>query len=350
MISFAEKHPELVLEWARENEYSPDVVSYGSNKMIIWNGSCGHTWTATAKNRGNGSGCPYCSGNKALRGYNDLETLYPELVKEWSDSNYPLKPDEVTARADRSVWWECQRCKQKWKARIADRTDGHGCPVCAGEKLVSGINDLATLYPMIAAEWSDRNDKKASMIRPKFRENAWWKCQDCGSEYKAVVDSRVKGRICPECLRISRQENIPFRNVEEERIFKMNAIAHYADIVGVNVVLGSDDIIGVPLDTYFPGQKAAIIYSKPLVSEYRVRRENAKNWLCLNAGIRLFRILPRDGNEYDNCICITLSDCSMDTLSAGLQTVFDILKIPVDVDIVRDMRQIKSRSVQQHME
>ena len=43
MISFAEKYPELVAEWAEENEIRPENVSYGSNKKIIWNGRCGHT-------------------------------------------------------------------------------------------------------------------------------------------------------------------------------------------------------------------------------------------------------------------------------------------------------------------
>ena len=62
MISFAEKYPDLVGEWAPENEASPSEVSYGSNRMIMWRGMCGHYWTASAKNRGKGHGCPYCSG------------------------------------------------------------------------------------------------------------------------------------------------------------------------------------------------------------------------------------------------------------------------------------------------
>ena len=83
MISFAEKHPELVGEWAEENEIRPENISYGSNKKVIWNGICGHSWEASIKNRGNKHGCPYCSGNKVLKGVNDLATLYPELVDEW---------------------------------------------------------------------------------------------------------------------------------------------------------------------------------------------------------------------------------------------------------------------------
>ena len=99
MISFAEKYPDLVSEWAKENEIRPESISYGSNKKVIWNGSCGHTWTASIKNRGNNHGCPYCSGNKVLKGVNDLATLYPQLVEEWDESNRPLMPDMVSRKA-----------------------------------------------------------------------------------------------------------------------------------------------------------------------------------------------------------------------------------------------------------
>lgn len=38
------------------------------------------------------SNCPYCSGKKLLKGENDLQTLYPDIAKEWDwklNSNKP---------------------------------------------------------------------------------------------------------------------------------------------------------------------------------------------------------------------------------------------------------------------
>ena len=92
MQNFAEVHPELLSEWSSENELRPEQVSYGSNKPIIWNGVCGHTWTATPKNRGNKHGCPYCSSNEILVGVNDLASRHPKLAKEWSEKNHPAMP------------------------------------------------------------------------------------------------------------------------------------------------------------------------------------------------------------------------------------------------------------------
>ena len=348
MISFAETYPELVSEWSDENEFGPEMISFGSNKMIMWKGLCGHTWAATAKNRGNGSGCPYCSGNKVLKGFNDLAHLYPKLAEEWDESNGSLKPDMVTRKANREITWKCLRCGQTWRSRIADRTEGHGCPVCSGEKLVPGINDLSAKYPMIAKEWSERNEKKPDRVWPKSRENVWWKCKDCGHEWKAVIDTRVKGSRCPECARREKEERVPYRNIEEERQFKINLVAYYATLAGEEVLIGSDKQIGIELDTYFPEQRSAIIYSRPLQRECLVRRENAKNWLCLNSGIRLYRILPPEGNEYDNCVCITLTDRSLDVLSTALQAIFDMMKMPADVDIERDIKKIKKFSKVAH--
>ena len=80
--------PELASEWSEENEIKPTEVSIGSHKKVIWKCKLGHKWIATVKSRTiNKTGCPYCSHNKVLVGFNDLATLFPEVADEWSDKN-----------------------------------------------------------------------------------------------------------------------------------------------------------------------------------------------------------------------------------------------------------------------
>ena len=396
MISFAEKHPELVAEWALENEIRPDQISYGSNRKIIWNGRCGHTWKATIKNRGNNHGCPFCSGNQVLYGFNDLASQYPELVTEWSELNYPLFPTAVSVKANRKVWWKCRNCGQHWQARIADRTDGHGCPVCSGEKLVKGINDFATEHPNLAAEWSQMNSKSASEMWSKSRENVWWKCSLCGYEWRAVIDSRVKGLNCPACE--NRRVHTGFNDLlslhpdiiddwctekngeltpdkilaTSDRVVywkgKCNhvwpqkisdhlkdrrcpmcrgllyeelpgqMIRHYADVAGAIYKEYDVDKIGIPLQFYFPYHNAAIEFYYKDLHDSRPRRrwENAKNWLCLNSGIRLVRILSHDAVEFDNCICIKRTNDFDDVLEMAVDSAFKFVGIDVDINIKRD--------------
>ena len=153
-------NPVLAAEWSVKNgSLKSDEVSYGSSRKVWWKGKCGHEWQATVKNRNSReSGCPYCSGNKVMKGFNDLATTHPEIEEEWSSLNFPLVPSEVSAGSNKMEWRKCRECSYEWKARIADRTEGHGCPVCSGEKLIAGMNDLETLYPDLAEEWSDKND------------------------------------------------------------------------------------------------------------------------------------------------------------------------------------------------
>ena len=88
MRSVEENSPELANEWGPDNgSFTPQNVSYGSNKSIQWIGKCGHTWITSPKARAHGEGCPYCAGKKILTGFNDLKSQYPELAEEWSDKN-----------------------------------------------------------------------------------------------------------------------------------------------------------------------------------------------------------------------------------------------------------------------
>ena len=94
--SLAEVHPELVSEWSEKNlTLTPDDITFGSNKKVWWRGACGHEWQASVKARSNGEKCPICSGARVIAGINDLTTLEPLLVKQWSKKN-KIKPTEVS--------------------------------------------------------------------------------------------------------------------------------------------------------------------------------------------------------------------------------------------------------------
>ena len=335
MKSLAEVYPQLVKEWSEKNKLSPTMVSYGSSKKYLWNGSCGHEWEATVKNRGNRkSGCPYCSGNKVLVGFNDLASKKPKLAKEWSRRN-DLHPTQITARSTREVYWKCRKCGYEWKARIADRTAGSGCPVCVGQVTASGINDLDTLFPEIAEEWSDRNVIKSRTVSVKSRENVWWKCGKCGFEYRAVVDARVKGLKCPACKETIRKREAKLKKMTYR--MKKKALAYYSKIADGYVRFNDDEQIGIPLEVYFSEKRSAIEIEYGLKHQGRYpKRELAKNWLCINSGIKLFRIVYPGGKEMNTCVCVTLSDNSADVLTEAIKVIFEMIGIDADVDIKRD--------------
>lgn len=77
-------------EWDQEKnnelDLDPETLTFGSNKKVWWKCPKEHEWQVSIKERKNGHGCPYCAGNNVLKGYNDLQTLNPELAsqqEEW---------------------------------------------------------------------------------------------------------------------------------------------------------------------------------------------------------------------------------------------------------------------------
>lgn len=193
--------PKLSLEWSEKNTIKPTEVTAGSHKKVIWKCEHGHEWTATVKSRTiNKTGCPYCSHNKVLAGFNDLASQYPDIAAEWSDRNLPLLPTMVTAFANSKAWWKCRDCGNEWYTLISTRAGGSRCPYCSGYTLLKGFNDLATTHPELAAEWSERNyPLMPDEVNAKSRHNVWWKCKTCGNEWKSVINARVKGTVCPVC-------------------------------------------------------------------------------------------------------------------------------------------------------
>ena len=110
---------------------------------------------------------------------NSLAVMHPEIVCEWSEKNLPLTPDTVTYGSNRQVWWK-GTCGHEWQASIKSRSSGENCPICSGKRVVEGINDLATLEPELASEWSDKNEiLKPTMVGTGSHKKIIWKGK-CG--------------------------------------------------------------------------------------------------------------------------------------------------------------------------
>lgn len=128
-------HPELVAQWDAGNPLSPSQVSAGSTLDYLWNCARGHTWKASVYRRAHGNACPYCTNRKVLPGFNDLATTHPHLAEEWDHAkNEGLTPQAVTSGSNAKVHWICKDCKGEWAAYVFSRSNGRGCPYCAGKR------------------------------------------------------------------------------------------------------------------------------------------------------------------------------------------------------------------------
>ena len=199
--------PRIAKEWhpTKNRCLLPTDVKPGSNKKIWWRCKEGHEWQAAIvdRTRKNGSGCPYCSGNLNIKGKTDLQTLFPEIAKEFdTNKNGDMSPSELFAKSGKKVWWICNK-GHSWQASVISRTNlKAGCPFCAGQRPIPGENDLKILRPDLAAEWhpdKNRNFTPSDCTISSGRK-IWWRCKE-GHEWQAVISTRTgKDNCgCPYC-------------------------------------------------------------------------------------------------------------------------------------------------------
>ena len=194
--------PKLCEEWDDEMNapLRPDEIMSKSNKSVWWKCDKGHSWKSIINSRRSGCGCPVCAGKTVFAGYNDLQTLRPDIAEEWDvNKNGELLPVQVTSQSKRYAWWLCKR-GHSYKAKVANRYHGRGCPYCAGTLPIVGETDLATIHPELLPEWDyDKNDSKLpEQYTACSNKKVWWKCKD-GHSWQAVISDRHLGHRCPYC-------------------------------------------------------------------------------------------------------------------------------------------------------
>jgi uncharacterized Zn-finger protein len=183
------KFPEVAAE---AYGWDPSQIFASSGKKLEWKCAQSHIFKASVLNRTyNRSGCPYCSGNKVLAGFNDLQTKYPELAKE----AHGWDPSQIGYGSGKKLSWKCER-NHIWEISPNQRTSNNsGCPYCLNNKVLPGFNDLVTSNPKLAAE---ANGWDPTRIAEKSLKKKSWICS-LSHEWMASPADRSRGDGCPYC-------------------------------------------------------------------------------------------------------------------------------------------------------
>lgn len=137
---------------------------------------------------------------------NDLATTHPEIAQCWiDDRNQGADPTSVSwGSSAKKFWWQCEKdSRHEFQSTVANRLR-RGCPVCAGQQVVPGVNDLATVRPEIASEWHEtKNDglSPTMFTESSRRTKIWWQCDNESSHvWLALISARTNaGTGCPTC-------------------------------------------------------------------------------------------------------------------------------------------------------
>lgn len=311
-------------DWKQNKELDPKSLYIGSYKKAWWIcNTCRGKWQTQIFLRQK-HGCPYCNKGKLLEGYNDLNTINPELAKEWHPTkNGLLTPNKITANNGKKVWW-LGKCGHEWQSVVSARNKGGGCPYCSNEKLLTGFNDLATKYPELIKEWDyEDNDVMPNEIFPGTHKKVWWICP-FGHKYKNFPYNRIKNIGCPIC------------DKENHTSFPEQAIFFYLKEFFHDIENSNKNEIGMELDIYIPSKRIAIEYDGSNWHK-NSELELKKNNLCKENNITLIRIREIGLNPLEDCIIITRNDKkSESSLNNAIEQLFSYLKIKVDIDVERD--------------
>lgn len=199
----------LMAEWNKDknnNEgFFPESLSEGSNKRVWWKCNFGHEWKDAICKRAKGKPCPFCANKRVLIGFNDLETLYPHLAKEWDYNKNTIAITSVVQGSAKIVWWKCSKCGHEWQASVRNRAQRKtGCPMCAKEIIQK--NRMKTFLekkgglcdPLYLSDWDYENngDLQPSDITEGSNKLINWVCSKCGYKWKTRV---LNKRGCPCC-------------------------------------------------------------------------------------------------------------------------------------------------------
>ena len=121
-----------------------------------------------------------------------LSETHPELASE----AHGWDPSKITFGSHKKVSWKCN-ADHVYEASIGNRSlRKSNCPICAGQTVLAGFNDLATTHPALAAEavgWDP------STLNAGSNKKVAWRCS-FGHEWNASVTKRAQRNFrCPFC-------------------------------------------------------------------------------------------------------------------------------------------------------
>jgi len=98
--------------------WDPSTIGIGTHEKKEWICKENHNYLSAVYSRtSQGTGCPYCAGQKVLAGFNDLKSNFPDIAAE----AYGWDPELVTKTSGKKQQWKCSY-GHIWKATTDSRT------------------------------------------------------------------------------------------------------------------------------------------------------------------------------------------------------------------------------------
>lgn len=157
-------HPELSMELVSADSAT---LTAGSERKVDWECHLGHRWSASVVSRTNRhSGCPYCSNQAVLAGFNDLASSFPELALEAIDWD----PSTVVSGSAKKLKWKCSAGHTYLATPVSRTTRGTGCPTCAKYGFSPALDGY--IYLLEQKDWKMQQIGITNYLEQRLRQHA----------------------------------------------------------------------------------------------------------------------------------------------------------------------------------
>jgi len=348
---YVSDNAQLMAEWDWEKNNAigldPHKLVMGSHKYAFW--ICEKHKTKfkqeiRARARGERT-CPECYDDwrtsicreRYIKGKKVLSETHPSLVEEWIGcNNAKFTPDTCVAGTNIKAKWRCKRCGGEYESYISNRAlKGVGCPYCAGQKALTGYNDLETQAPDLAAEWSAKNTIRPTEVTKHSKKKVYWVCPLGHDDYLMSVKQRSNRQGCPICAR-QRQTSFP----EQAIYYYLKQV--FPDVVNRYVYDGRE------IDIFIPSKNIGIEYNGYFSHSGKITKDAIKKQFLESIGIKLLVIKEyKCLEEKNNADYYIHERTSFSNLNDLINDIFKALDIEtlVDIDCSKDAIAIKNQYV-----
>ena len=124
----------------------------------------------------------------------------PQIKLYWNkEKNGVLRPSQVTFSSMKKIYLKCE-LGHEWNPTVRQFYLSPRCPVCSGERILVGFNDLGTTHPELKKSWSNKNKNKITEYSYGSNAEVYWNCSICNGVYKKKISKKTLGKAgCPYC-------------------------------------------------------------------------------------------------------------------------------------------------------
>lgn len=230
--SIQNRAPELAKQWNYEK--NKDIllseITIGSNKKVWWKCEKGHEWEAVVGSRVyRNCNCPICSSRKIQKGYNDLETLRPEISKQWDYiKNRDIDITKVGPKSKLQVWWKCE-LNHQWKETIVSRANNILCPICYDMHGTSFPEQsvyyyIKQIYPSAINRYKEKGKYEIDIYIPEIK---------LGIEYDGIYYHNTKEARKKE---VEKEKLLKSKGIEIIRVKESKANKYKKPTVNGNII------------------------------------------------------------------------------------------------------------------